>query len=165
MHGEYKETSRLFKPFFVFSMAPMFFLFIVLLIVAVRQRDTADTICAGLAIVLLGVVLALLLRVKLELYLNEEGIRFRYIPSRRRLVTYTWGQVASAEVLSINPLSEFRGWGRKYSKKYGWGYLTQGDYILHVVLKDGGSISFTVLDRRAAAAFLAGLPLLPAGAH
>lgn len=58
MHGEYKETSRLFKPFFVFSMAPMFFLFIVLLIVAVRQRDTADTICAGLAIVLLLVTTA-----------------------------------------------------------------------------------------------------------
>jgi hypothetical protein len=143
----------------------MFFLFVVLLIVAVRQQDTTDMICMSLAIVLLMVVLVLLLRVKLELYIDEEGIRFRYIPSRRQLVSYTWNQVASVEVLSVNPLSEFRGWGRKYSKKYGPGYLTQGDYILHVVLKDGSKISFTVLDRRGAAAFLAGLHPLPAGTH
>ena len=155
MSGEFKETSRLFRPWFLFSMLPILFLLVVLFIIAVQKQDTADIIIIGLSILMLLTVIVILLIPRLELCVGEDGIGFKYIPYHRQLVTYTWDEIQSVEVLTINPLAEFLGWGRKYSQKYGTGYLTQGGHILYVCLKDGGKISFTVLDRRRAAAFLA----------
>lgn len=50
----------------------------------------------------------------------------------------------------IDPLKEFNGWIKKYSKQYGKGYLTKGDHVIHQILEDGNKITLTVLDPQAA---------------
>jgi len=54
-----------------------------------------------------------------------------------------WANIESAELMKINPLKEFGGWGLRYGK-LGTAYTTRGRYILHIVQKKGKPINLTI---------------------
>lgn len=41
--------------------------------------------------------------------------------------TIKWDDVVKVELIRINALYDFFGWGLRYSIKYGWGYIFEGD--------------------------------------
>jgi hypothetical protein len=95
----------------------------------------------GLAI--FGVVGLLIFVIKLHVTINTEGITYKYPPFRNKPTTLPWENIKSIELMRINPLKEFGGWGLRYGK-LGTAYTTRGRYILHVVQNTGNPINLTI---------------------
>jgi hypothetical protein len=147
----FHEISSLFRPEMLIGMIPGFAALIFALTVAIREHDQWGIyICSFSLLMLLGIIV-LLVVTKLDLVIDNAGITFTYFPNQRTPVHYPWAVIATAQVLTINPIRDFLGWGKKHSRKYGWGYLSRGNHILHVVFKNGDKISFTIINKGKAA--------------
>lgn len=69
------------------------------------------------------------LYLKLETTINEKGIIVNYhgIPFCKRNIT--WEEITSVSVIKYSPLSDYGGWGVKYSLSgNGWCYNVAGEY-------------------------------------
>lgn len=154
MTGTLKETSKLFRPFFLFTFLPILGILTFLLIAGIQKRTLSDIIICSVFVVLNLAVLVILQLPKLYLIMSEAGVTFRYRPFNKNYITYSWEQVQAARVITFDPVAEFKGWGKKYSKKYGTGYLTRGGQALYLQLKDGRKVTVTVADRDKAMAII-----------
>ena len=94
-------------------------------------------------LVILGVVALLIFAIKLHVTINTEGITYKYPPFHIKPKQMPWANIESAELMKINPLKEFGGWGLRYGK-LGAAYTTRGRYILHIVQKKGKPINLTI---------------------
>ena len=94
-------------------------------------------------LVILGVVALLIFAIKLHVTINIEGITYKYPPFHIKPKQMPWENIESAELMKINPLKEFGGWGLRYGK-LGAAYTTRGRYILHIVQKTGKPINLTI---------------------
>jgi hypothetical protein len=96
-----------------------------------------------LGLVIIGVVALLIFAIKLHVTINTEGITYKYPPFHIKPKQMPWANIESAELMKINPLKEFGGWGLRYGK-LGAAYTTRGRYILHIVQKKGKPINLTI---------------------
>jgi hypothetical protein len=94
-------------------------------------------------LVIIGVVALLIFAIKLHVTINTEGITYKYPPFHIKPKQMPWANIESAELMKINPLKEFGGWGLRYGK-LGAAYTTRGRYILHIVQKKGKPINLTI---------------------
>ncbi len=65
---------------------------------------------------ILSLVLTLILNIKLETRIDDNGIHFRYFPFIRKWRFIPKNSISSAEVISFNPLLDYGGWGMKANK-------------------------------------------------
>jgi hypothetical protein len=93
---------------------------------------------------IIAVVVGLFLFIiKLTVVIHAEGIEYRFPPFHNKYKRIAWEEIASVELMKINPLKEFGGWGLRYGK-LGTAYTTRGRYILHIKHKTGKSINLTI---------------------
>ena len=96
-------------------------------------------------LVILGAVGILIFSIKLHVTVNAEGITYKYPPFHNKPKQMPWANIESAELMKINPLKEFGGWGLRYGK-LGTAYPTRGKYILHIKMRQGKPINVTIVD-------------------
>lgn len=96
-------------------------------------------------LVILGAVGILIFSIKLHVTVNAEGITYKYPPFHIKPKQMPWANIESAELIKINPLKEFGGWGLRYGK-LGTAYTTRGKYILHIKMRQGKPINVTIVD-------------------
>ena len=65
-----------------------------------------------------------------------------------------WKDVKKIELVKLSALSDFLGWGIRYSKKYGWGYITNSEDGLFIDKPNGKKITISVKDKDALESFL-----------
>lgn len=67
----------------------------------------------GLILVLLLMVVLTVsfLFIKLETYINEDGVYYRYFPFQFKYKFFSWNEIESASVRKYAPIKEFGGWG------------------------------------------------------
>ena len=94
-------------------------------------------------LVIMAIMGLFIFAIKLHVTINTEGITYRYPPFHIKPKQLTWANIESAELMKINPLKEFGGWGLRYGK-LGTAYTTRGRYILHIKQKTGKSINLTI---------------------
>ncbi len=94
-------------------------------------------------LVILAIVGLFIFAIKLHVTINTEGITYKYPPFHIKPKQMPWANIESAELMKINPLKEFGGWGLRYGK-LGAAYTTRGRYILHIVQKKGKPINLTI---------------------
>ena len=94
-------------------------------------------------LVILAIVGLFIFAIKLHVTINTEGITYKYPPFHIKPKQMSWSNIESAELMKINPLKEFGGWGLRYGK-LGAAYTTRGRYILHIVQKTGKPINLTI---------------------
>jgi hypothetical protein len=94
-------------------------------------------------LVILAIVGLFIFAIKLHVTINTEGITYKYPPFHIKPKQMPWANIESAELMKINPLKEFGGWGLRYGK-LGAAYTTRGRYILHIVQKTGKPINLTI---------------------
>jgi hypothetical protein len=93
---------------------------------------------------LIVVLVALLLHtIKLTVNIHSEGLSFKFPPLIIKPKLFKWDDIESMELMKINPLKEFGGWGLRYGR-LGTAYTTRGKHILHVKLKNSKSVNFTI---------------------
>ena len=96
-------------------------------------------------LVIIGVVALLIFAIKLHVTINIEGITYKYPPFHIKPKQMPWANIESAELMKINPLKEFGGWGLRYGK-LGAAYTTRGKHILHIKMRKGKPINLTIVD-------------------
>lgn len=94
-------------------------------------------------------VAVVVLLIRLRVQIDAPGISLRFTPFYKRF--YPWSQIVVAELVSVDPLGDFGGWGLKYSSRFkSWGYLIRGEDALRISLADGKQIYATITDPEAA---------------
>ncbi len=96
-----------------------------------------------LGLVIFGVVGLLIFSIKLHVTVNAEGIIYKYPPFHYKPKLLHWDKIKSIELMKINPLKEFGGWGLRYGK-LGTAYTTRGRFILHIEKTEGQPINITI---------------------
>ena len=88
-------------------------------------------------------VFLLLFFIKLEWEFTESDFRYRFFPFiiKERIIQYS--DIQNMSVMKINPLLEFGGWGLRRGQ-LGKAYTTDGNLIIHIELKSGQKLNFTV---------------------
>lgn len=99
--------------------------------------DTLPPILIALA------VLVMLYNIRLIWTIDENGFSFRYHPFVNKIRKHPFSEIESITYEKINPLTDFGGWGLRYSKKYGKAYTTQGNHVLRITFKSGKILNFT----------------------
>ena len=109
-------------------------------------------------LVILAIVGLFIFSIKLKITIDPKGITYQYPPFRNKPTTLPWENIETVELLKINPLKEFGGWGLRRGK-LGKAYTTAGNHILHVKLKNGTPVNVSVLRPQQAQDFLDQLQL------
>jgi hypothetical protein len=96
-----------------------------------------------IGLLIAGAVAMLIYVIKLKVNINTEGISFQFPPFHNKTKLLHWENIKSIELMRINPLKEFGGWGLRYGK-LGTAYTTRGRYILHIEKTEGQAINLTI---------------------
>lgn len=87
---------------------------------------------------LIGIpIVVLILLLKLKTIITAEGITVRFFPLYVFDKTLPWSSIASLHVRKYRPLTEYGGWGVRFSQKYGLAFTTKGRNGLQIELKNG----------------------------
>jgi len=85
-------------------------------------------------------ILVFFLCLKLETRINNSGIEVRFFPFHLSFIKISWNDIASVEVRTYSPISEYGGWGIKYGAKAGKAYNVSGNKGIQLQLKDGSKL-------------------------
>ncbi|MFK5959158.1 MAG: hypothetical protein QM495_09870 [Lutibacter sp.] len=98
---------------------------------------------AGLSGLVIIILVALLFtNLKLKTRIDEKGIYYQYFPFHFSLKLIDWNTISKCYIRNYNGISEFGGWGLKFSfrKNKGKAFTTKGDIGLQLELKNGTKI-------------------------
>lgn len=75
--------------------------------------------------------------IKLKTKIDESGIHYGFWPFQKNLRTAYWHEIDSCYVRKYKPITEFGGWGYKFSlKNQGKVYNTKGNMGVQIVFKN-----------------------------
>jgi len=133
--GKYTSRQKLSKAWvwvlFIISIGNFFIMLTIL-------ETHLVTGIIGMAIPFL--VLILLLTLKLEVAVDEEKITYKLFPFHWHEKRIYRKDIEKLEVRNYNALSEYGGWGLRYSSEHGKAYILNGDLGLQLYLKNGKKI-------------------------
>ncbi len=97
-------------------------------------------ILSGLLVILAVAILFVYLKLKTRI--DEKGIQYQYKPLHFSYRLITWKSISKCYIRNYNGISEYGGWGIKFSfrKKKGKSFTTKGNIGLQIELKNGSKI-------------------------
>lgn len=95
---------------------------------------------SGLIILLF--VVFLFIKLKLKTRIDEKGVYYQFFPFHLSFKFIAWNTISNCYIRKYDALSEFGGWGLKFSffKKKGKSYTTKGNIGLQLELTNGKKI-------------------------
>lgn len=92
----------------------------------------------------LGVVLWILFSLKMEVWIDQQGLHYRFFPMilKRKLISRE--EILRFEIRKYKPLLEYGGWGIRKGlwNKRGRAYCVEGNTGLQLYLKNGKKVLF-----------------------
>jgi len=124
------------------------FAFIVVSIVTLSNWNTPENekfsskIASLSGVIIILLVALLFIFLKLKTRIDEMGIHYQFYPFHLSYKTILWVNIEHISIRKYDGLTEFGGWGMKFSffKKRGKCYTTKGDIGLQLELKNGKKI-------------------------
>ena len=86
------------------------------------------------------VVDGLFLLMRLQTRIDSDGIHVRFFPFKLNYGHYKWDEMDKVSVRNYDPISEFGGWGIRYSFKGGKALTTGGNWGIQMETKSGKKI-------------------------
>ncbi|GAA3651640.1 DUF1648 domain-containing protein [Microbacterium marinilacus] len=132
-----------------------------LLVVVVAVADTAvgGRLSAGswvglggMALVVVAVLACAVFRVRVD----DHGLTVRSIAGWPR-IRVPLDDIARVEVVSVDPMGEYGGWGWRYAVGVGWGVVMRRGEAIRVTRRGGKTFTVTVDDAETGVALLRGL--------
>lgn len=90
----------------------------------------------------------------LKLNLNPQYFEYHFFPFTFKPKKIRWDEIKEIQLVHTDPISDFGGWGVRLSRKYGKAFITGGQEIIFLKLKDGKKRSFSVKNKEKLVAFL-----------
>jgi hypothetical protein len=151
MAGEYKETQVLFeeiqnrtsKPVSDFFKVLSLVVLAALIVQVILQKGRTNGfsyLLITLATVL--IIAGMLLPSRLITQIRPDGIYVRYPPLQPSFQKFYWSAIADIYIRDYNALSEYYGWGIRFSPN-GLGYIAAGHTGIQIILKNGNKILIT----------------------
>lgn len=137
----FNETQR-FRQWWIYaiilvSLGSWFYGLIASIHASAAENTAPDLVLIITGVVPLGLVF-LLIFLKLETRLRNEGIYIRFKPLQWKEKKIGKDEIKSFEVRKYRALIEYGGWGIRHGgKKYGKAYNVRGNQGLQLILKNG----------------------------
>ncbi|PUU70167.1 hypothetical protein DBB36_10080 [Flavobacterium sp. WLB] len=138
MKIEIKEISKL--PSFIFV---LFGIQLIVFLCLIIKREKSDW---EIFYVLLPVTMIFTF-LKMTFIINAELLQYKLTPFHFSYKKIMWKDVEAIKISKIDALSDFLGWGVRYSRKYGWSYIFNSNDIIFLKLKSGKKITFTIKNK------------------
>ena len=107
------------------------------------ETESSEVIVTVLiTIVVSSLILGLLFLAKLEVYLENNGIIYRYFPFQIKYKLLPYDDIAEFKARKYSPIIEYGGWGIRYAFKHGWAYNVSGNMGVQIIKKDGKKLLF-----------------------
>jgi hypothetical protein len=145
MEPTFTETQK-FNKWWHYLLAGLPFILMVIAFVLVQfemvatkdgQKDPALFICL-VTLCFIFLMWFVLLTLKTNIGKNGINANFRGIPFCKR--TITWEEIQSISLITYSPLSDYGGWGVRYSMSgNGWCYNVSGKDGIRIIYKNGKS--------------------------
>jgi len=106
------------------------------------SKETYTFFTTGIIVILISILIIILFSsLKLEIFLNSEGIFFRLFPIQQKFRKITFAEVAFFTVRKFNPITEYGGWGIRYSiRGNGVAYTLSGNFGLQIELNNSRKV-------------------------
>lgn len=136
MNPTFNEKTKL--PNFIhviFAIQSLIFLFLV-----IENRSNLILKYVFFCIILLGFILLI---AKLTITISKQSIKYNFYPFTFKK-KIDWSEIDRVKIIKVSAISDFSGWGIRFSKKYGWGYITSAEYAIQIFKKNGKSVVFSI---------------------
>ena len=120
----------------------IFLMILPLIVLSIDYLQKGDISIVGSVIVLVGFFL--LANISMSLSFTKEAFVFKMSLLHLKPQTINWSEVESAKIVQVSALSDFFGWGIRWSRKYGWSYVFADGKMLSIKTKSGLKRSFTL---------------------
>lgn len=116
----------------------------ILLVIVLAGSDEVQKELTTDVVVIVGVSgilpLILFLAMRLDTRIDNDGVRYRFIPFHLKERFIPWREIENAFVRSYRPIAEYGGWGIKGGFGNGTAYNVKGNVGLQLQLKSGKKI-------------------------
>jgi hypothetical protein len=106
----------------------------------VHNSELYITFLLSLAVSVL--IVGLIWFARLEVYLNNDGIFYRFLPFIFNFKNIKLAEIETYNFRKYSPIFEYGGWGIRYAFKNGWAFNVSGNMGLQIVKKDKKRILF-----------------------
>lgn len=105
-------------------------------------NEPAPNAVLAVLIVFLLFFLWFYLRLKLEVWIDNRGIHYRFFPLifKERIISFA--EIKKYEIRKYSPLLDYGGWGIKKSIRWGRAYNVSGNTGLQLYLNNGKKVLF-----------------------
>ena len=93
-------------------------------------------------IIFLGIMLWLSFSMKLEVWIDKEGIHYRFFPMIFKNKIISKEEIKRFEIRKYSPILDYGGWGIKRGFKWGKVYNVSGNIGLQLYLTNGKKVLF-----------------------
>lgn len=135
---EFKEITR-FPNFIIVLFLVQFIFFI---IYTLNNKEDKSLIYFSIGILFLGIIMYL---IRLNIKITKKEVLYQMTPFIRKKIQIK--DIKELQIIKISALTDFSGWGIRYSKKYGWGYITNTDYGLFIEKNNGKKLTFSIKNK------------------
>lgn len=145
MKSEIKETSRL--PGFILILFAIQLIVFLFLFIKNKKSDLE------IFYVLVPISLILIF-LKMSIVVGSTSFKYKLFPFHFNYKKIDWNDINEVHISKISALSDFLGWGLRYSRKFGWAYIFNSDDVILFQLKNGKKMAVTIKDKNAIIRFL-----------
>ena len=136
------KTEKLKLPILLQLLA--FVQFVVVLLISIKSNYSKNDIFVMSIISI--IVLLILIFSKLTIKINGNSLQYSCIPFSPSYKTINKSDIKTAYIGSSSNFSNIIGYGLRYSRKYGKGYMFDSNNALYIELTSGKKIVFTIID-------------------
>jgi hypothetical protein len=95
----------------------------------------------------------MLFRLKVEF--TSTDLKYSFFPFTIVSKTIQWSDIDTIQIKNADALSNFFGWGVRYSKDYGWAYITNCEYAIYLTKKNKKRLVISIKDKEEVVDFFA----------
>lgn len=135
---EFNEITR-FPNFIIILFFVQFFLFI---IYTLNNKEDKGLIYFSVGILFIGILMFL---TRLKIKITKKEIEYKMTPFIYKKISTK--DIKKIQLIKISALTDFSGWGIRFSKKYGWAYITNSGYALFIEKNNGKKLVFSIKNK------------------
>jgi hypothetical protein len=103
-----------------------------------NNGDLSTSLLVGCVAVLLPS--ALLLLIRLDTVIKQDGLYVRFFPLHLRFKHFSWASIGQIQVRQYSPLAEYGGWGIRFGMNAGKAYNISGNQGIQLLLNNGSKL-------------------------
>ena len=129
----FRETQK-FTQWWLWLLMAAVWVIVILNFLSAPEAFSVTEIVFG--IIILSIVTLLILIIRLETIIDEQGIRVRFFPFHINFRYFPWRSIKKVDVRTYAPLREYGGWGIRGFLGRGKAYNIKGNQGIQLLLTD-----------------------------